>query len=514
MHRNIHIRCEESIAVAIQNVMSTNTVGSIVAVCKNILVITVVFFTTLGSASADLVVGYNFEYMDAGNVDDLSTNNLDGTLVGDATTVFDDTRNSNVLSLDGINDWVDAGNSELYNITGDMTVMGWAKMEDKDGIQPVNFSWQTLFAKGDANGWRVQHWAPGNNFAVFQWQLPSDPFVANANSTPTNLLDNWHHVAGVKAGNDYRIYIDGDLAATDVQTATPLTSTVPLLVGANPELGAIPANDDPWREMLGRMDDFALFDTALTEEEIEIIMDNGLGGGGSAPIPATLFTWKADVSGDWNNGDNWLPDTPTGAISPNGNQHTVIFSDVVGSNVRTVFIDQSVSVNSIRFENSMGGGYRVTGGPRIDLVATTAIPTELPSIHVLQGSHEFQAPVTIQADTTVDVAMGATMTFNNALNLSGLTLNKTGGGTMAINNLLSQGGGTLICDMGTCSGTGTIGGDMINEGGVISPGNSLDATANVGQVPEPGGIVLLSIGWLIGWSAIGRWLKPLVGKHL
>jgi hypothetical protein len=261
---------------------------------KNLIVIAVVVLIPAGSASAlslsDLVVGYEFESVVGGNmVDDFSGNGLDGTLVDNATIVNDAMR-GNVLTLDGENDWVDATNSTLYDIIGDMTAMAWAKYEDKSSVEP-NHSWYSLFAKGDPNGWRFQHW-PAHNFAAFQWAL--DPSgVANANAS-ANLLGAWHHVAVVKSGNTYTTYIDGSSSASDTQTNTPKISTASLLVGANPELGAIPANDDPWREMRGLVDDFAIFNTALSETEIGNIMDNGFS---AIPEPAALSLISLGVLG-------------------------------------------------------------------------------------------------------------------------------------------------------------------------------------------------------------------------
>ena len=79
---------------------------------------------------------------------------------------------------------------------------------------------------------------------------------------------------------------------------------------------------------------------------------------------------------------------------------------------------------------------------------------------------------TLQANTTANVASGATLVFNNALNLNSNTLTKSGNGEMAIRNVLITGGGTVNIQQGTISGNGTIGGDVNNGGGTISPGNS------------------------------------------
>ena len=123
-----------------------------------------------------------------------------------------------------------------------------------------------------------------------------------------------------------------------------------------------------------------------------------------------------------------------------------------------------------------------------------------PRIDVLAGSHEFQTPLSIHDNTTVDVDSGATLTLNNALNLAGNSLTKSGGGDLVVNNVLSTGGGTLIGLEGTIPGSGTIGGDVNNGGGTISPGNNSVAASGV---PEPAGFVLIAAG-LLGLVGLRR----------
>ena len=207
------------------------------------------------------------------------------------------------------------------------------------------------------------------------------------------------------------------------------------------------------------------------------------------PSP-TDFIWNAG-SGDWNVPGNWNHAGTPGTGEQSSSQ-TVTFADSIGNESRTVFTDQAVTVNRISFANTMGGSYRIAGGPGINLAASTVMPTVSPSIDVL-GPHEFQAPVTLHNSTTVNVASSSTLTFNNTLNLNGQTLTKTGAGEVAINNKLITGGGTVSFLQGTISGVGTIGGDMDNQGGTISPGSS-GATSGV---PEPSSLLLLLLGGLL-----------------
>ena len=156
---------------------------------------------------------------------------------------------------------------------------------------------------------------------------------------------------------------------------------------------------------------------------------------------------------------------------------------------RVVFLEDNVTVQGVQFVNS--NTYAIAGVASVTLEANS-IPAA--TVDVLLGDHEFQTPVILNSDTDTKIASGATVTFNNSLTLGDNTLRKTGPGTLEINNNVVTGGGVVDCQEGTCSGTGTIGGDLINSS-VLSPGSSR-ATVVLGAVPEPSSLLLLLSGCL------------------
>jgi len=64
---------------------------------------------------------------------------------------------------------------------------------------------------------------------------------------------------------------------------------------------------------------------------------------------------------------------------------------------------------------------------------------------------------------------------------------------MLIRNDFVTGRGSLLIQQGSVAGNGTVGGDVANNGGTISPDNSLVASA----VPEPSTVLLLTTGLLL-----------------
>lgn len=185
-------------------------------------------------------------------------------------------------------------------------------------------------------------------------------------------------------------------------------------------------------------------------------------------------SWIADTGGDWNNGNSW-----TEGEVPNGPGVAAVLPDVI-STTRTVFTDTAITIGSLRIDSSKQYNIAGLGSVNLQSSATAA------QIDVLDGDHQFQAAVNLLSDVEVDLAAGSSLTFNNALNLNGHTLTKTGLGTLNINNHLSTGGGSVNISLGSLGGNGTAGGNVTNDGGVISPGGSSSGTSGL-RVPRAAG---------------------------
>ena len=213
------------------------------------------------------------------------------------------------------------------------------------------------------------------------------------------------------------------------------------------------------------------------------------------PFPDLDVVWKNDGSGEWTccvvpnqSETNWSATHNLFAEVPNSNLHTATFGDVITAG-RTVVVDTDVTINQIVFDNTQT--YNIAGVASVSLESNT-LPS-LALVTVMQGNHQFQVTTNLLSDSTVDVAAESTLSFHNMLNLMGHTLVKTGAGTMYINNVLHTGDGTIDVQQGTVSGVGTLGGDVINDSGIISPGHGERITV----VPEPMGVVLIVMGLLV-----------------
>ncbi len=223
----------------------------------------------------------------------------------------------------------------------------------------------------------------------------------------------------------------------------------------------------------------------VPDDEIAILQGGGEWCGidltvtvGEAILPGPERGWNVDRSDSWHVDNHW-----TLRNTPNSNKEIAVFGDVI-SRSRVVVLEDDVTVQGAQFVNS--NTYAIAGVGSLTLDAGTASAA---TVNVLLGNHEFQAPVNLSSDANATIANGATLTFNNALNLGGNTLTKIGPGTLEINNNVVTGGGTVNCQGGNCSGTGTIGGDLVNSS-LVSPGSSAGGAAT-NAVPEPSSLLLL-----------------------
>jgi hypothetical protein len=171
----------------------------------------------------------------------------------------------------------------------------------------------------------------------------------------------------------------------------------------------------------------------------------------------TDYEWTAAGSGNWNQSTNWTPAGLPGTVA--GRQH-VLLGDSITSNA-TIFNNSTRNLNSLEIDSV--NSYAVAGVGSLDFQADQSGPTAVaPSINVASGAHQIQLPVNLQDDTAITVAVGASIDFNNQIDLNGHTL--TTSGTVRINHS-TVGGGTLL-SVGAlmAEGDAELGGNLISEG--------------------------------------------------
>ena len=198
----------------------------------------------------NLVAWYRFD----GNATDISGNNLHGTEMGDPTYeagVF-----GQAISLDGDGDYVDCGDPPEFDITDQIAFTYWIKVNQFDA------AWNTVLSRGD-DSWRSSRAGSSGTESFME---------AAVGGTSGNVLygvtlvddGQWHHVAASYDGTTFYLYVDGELDASQPSTGQITVSGYPLYIGDN--------SDQTGRHWNGLIDDVMIFNRALSQEEIQIIM--------------------------------------------------------------------------------------------------------------------------------------------------------------------------------------------------------------------------------------------------
>ena len=216
-----------------------------------VFVLSMVLAGIAAAADPGLVAWYRFD----GDATDSSGNNLHGTEMGNPTYeagVF-----GQAISLDGDGDYVDCGLAPEFDITDEITFTYWIK------VFAFDKGWDTVLSKGD-DSWRSSR-AGFNNFMEAAVNGTTGGYTYGV--TPVDD-DQWHHVGFVYDGTMNYLYVDGEVDASEPSTGQIDVSSYPLCIGANSQhLG------EGWSSCWnGLIDDVQIYNRALSQEQVQIIM--------------------------------------------------------------------------------------------------------------------------------------------------------------------------------------------------------------------------------------------------
>jgi len=183
-----------------------------------------------------------------------------GTLLGDTSWV--DGIDGAALAFDGDGDYVDIGKDQSFDITNQITISAWIK------VNAFDRDWQTIVAKGD-RAWRLQrNWGESTlEFACSGLVVPGTDWGQIYGTTDVND-GHWHHVAGVYDQEKLYLYIDGNLDASAEAPGTIRVNDEPVYIGENSQM--------PNRFWYGLIDDVRIYSYALSAKEISAIAQNAL----------------------------------------------------------------------------------------------------------------------------------------------------------------------------------------------------------------------------------------------
>ena len=235
-----------------------------------------------GGGYYELVNSYNpdgyFRMADPGNIADETSTGNTGTAYGGPTASTNDpigNDSDDSLDMDGVDDYVHIPHSSAYEID-EGTISLWFNsntIADQDALFSKD-------ASGTAEGGHLSIYFQGGGASAqlrvrLQHTAASDSEYITT-SLPSGYLNdgNWHNMTFTFGSGGMELYVDGQLEGTNAYTGglrgdgddTP--NQEPIILGAS-RRSATPGDPTPSGNYFdGLLDEFALFDSALTSGQV------------------------------------------------------------------------------------------------------------------------------------------------------------------------------------------------------------------------------------------------------
>jgi hypothetical protein len=276
-----------------------------------------------------LVAYYKFDDDGEMVIEDHSGNGLIGEIVGDA--IYVEGIKGTALWFNGIDAYVNCYAMPDFDIDTEVTLMAWVKPYDIG-----NGEHNPYIAKGDHSYALKQHTSTTLEFFIYDSGWNSARAIMDS-----SWNDKWHHFAGTYDGIELKAYVNGELDSITAHSGPIALSTHELHLAHNSE------HTDRLYE--GILDECAIFNIALSEEQIKAIYDSyevsSVEDQKSAPVAD--FALKQNYPNPFN------PETRISFSLARDELVTIKVYDVLGHEVATLVDEQkSAGIHSVRFDAS------------------------------------------------------------------------------------------------------------------------------------------------------------------
>jgi hypothetical protein len=212
-------------------------------------------------------------------------------------------------------------------------------------------------------------------------------FKLNAPGAPLRSTG-WHNLAVEISDADFRFYVDGILAEI-VPNTFALRSYDVVRLGS----GLSNANNE------------AYWDNVKVETIHQV----------------RPSVWNADADDNWSSLFGWTGDVPNAVGAE------AVLGEIITA-PRTVTLGTPVTVGRLTLQNE--NAYTLAGAGPLTLDASIGPGV----IHAISGSHVISAPLTLADNTAIGVELAEdSLSLNGALSANGVTVTKSGAGTLHIN---------------------------------------------------------------------------------
>ena len=204
-----------------------------------------------------LISYYSFEVIEGTTCKDEVDSN-DGTINGNPTQETDPWGNENgMFYYDGSDDYIEIPKSDNLYPQNEVTYLAFFKITGEPNDYPH------VFGTGDDGKYRQIFWNSSYNKIYGRLRIAG---TAQTIDTSELNLNQWYMVTLLYDGSKMQLWINKDLAAelTGLSGTLDIPST-PMRIGSNPYLSP--------REWQGYIDEFHIYNRALTDTEIAQIYD-------------------------------------------------------------------------------------------------------------------------------------------------------------------------------------------------------------------------------------------------
>ena len=225
---------------------------------------------------AGLVAAYSFDQGSGTTVPDASGTNNTGTLAGATWTTSG--KYGGALAFSGTNQRVNIPNAASLQLSSAMTLEAW--------VNPSTISnvWRDVVFKGNDNYFLMATTGPAHAGTPAGGAIVNGAH-AEAFGTTTLTTGTFTHLAATYDGATLKLYVGGNLVGSKAATGAIMTSTNQLQIGGDSIYG---------QYFAGVIDEVRVYNTALTQAQIQTDMTTPIGSGGSSdtqkptPPPSSL----------------------------------------------------------------------------------------------------------------------------------------------------------------------------------------------------------------------------------
>jgi hypothetical protein len=197
-----------------------------------------------------------------GNANDVSGNNLNGTVTGASLTTDRNGNSNSAYSFDGVNDFISVPANIIFT-QNPISYSFWFNKSGSGNPCNGNETFQAIFSTGNYSQSRDVVLSQGNDRRIgIQRSIPSG--CPNESMLSTNYtLNNWNYAVVIYEANLVKVYLNGIfIGSSPVSCSVTATNTTCFIGASKPSIWACIAYFN------GLIDDIAIYNRALTPQEI------------------------------------------------------------------------------------------------------------------------------------------------------------------------------------------------------------------------------------------------------